>query len=860
MKKLYILIALIFSISLCLATEVSGNQSGTWTLANSPYQVIGAVTVPAGSNLNIEPGVLVQVMGSYQITVTGTMTANGTEADSIRFVKNNPPTLWPGLRFENTSQASSLQHVYIEYGTYGVRCMNSPLTISHSRISLCEKGMELYGIGTANPATVTVQNNIIESCIQNGILIAQNSNAIVQNNEIRYNGTGAQFRAAIQLSNQSAGGSNDPTISGNHIHHNLKQGISAWDVASSGAINPTITNNVIEYNYTGIYLLQASGYVADNQINNNFIPGDMNSGAGVMVSGVTSEPYFERNTITGNYTGFYITNNAMPVLGDLAENHQWAQGENIIADNIDANGILHSVFCDAYANSGNTIKAENNDWGVYTLAEIAVGINDHSDSAALPTVDYDPFLNPVIPTSIIGSYTYLGPHPIQEARLELVGTATGDVLESIPLPSADFSVQVPVLETFYAQVVLTSSVDSSLLYGVAGGYRNPTVFAPGDLVPVMVGIIEVTNFALPDYELMGEIYEEEGVSYYPMLHGKGVYGWNTIDWLYPVGDFLFLKWHRRKEAGQEVLITLAPNTVYKKYLNILSGDTWQQTEVMDINGTLRVSTVSVQNCTTFPGAPEYLLFTRKDSQNQVLDKIIQASPQITIYRYEYGRVAIKQAILRFGDPDPLDFGALWLYEDQAHDLDPGSLGYDPEYDDASPAPWDLRLFWQAPAPSQYAWTHYRIYRNEVVIAEIPFAQSEYTDSTFDPNVTGTTNYWVKAWDGSIESGATNFVCVIIVDNEDEVAKPPVFSIYPNPVAISASQQLQIKAENLGDKAAKLEIYNLKGQKVHQAVFKGDNAYAWNGRDDHGLRCAAGLYFLRVETPGAKTLNKKIIIR
>jgi hypothetical protein len=69
-----------------------------------------------------------------------------------------------------------------------------------------------------------------------------------------------------------------------------------------------ILSNVIEYNYTGIYLLQASGYVADNQINHNFIPGDMNSGAGVMGSGATSEPYFERNHIEGNYTGFYITN------------------------------------------------------------------------------------------------------------------------------------------------------------------------------------------------------------------------------------------------------------------------------------------------------------------------------------------------------------------------------------------------------------------------------------------------------------------------------------------------------------------------------------------------------------------------
>lgn len=859
MKHALLLIALLLSISFLIATEVSGNQSGIWTLANSPYQVIGAVTVPAGSNLNIEPGVLVQIMGSYQITVAGTLTANGTVADSIRFVKNNPPTLWPGLRFENTSQNSSLQHVYIEYATYGVRSINSPLTIDHCRFNLCEKGMDLYAIGSANPAVVMVQNSIIENCIQNGILISQNSNAQIQNNDIRHNGTGAQFRAAIQLSNQSAGGSNDPIITGNHIHHNLKQGISAWDVASSGAINPTITNNIIEYNYTGIYLLQASGYVADNQINYNFIPGDMNSGAGVMVSGVTSHPYFERNTVIGNYTGFYITNNAMPVLGDLSENHIWAQGENIIRDNIDVNNALHSVFCDAYANSGNTIKAENNDWGAYSLAEIAVGINDHSDNAALPTVDYDPFYVPIIPQTIIGVYTYTGSHTISEARLELVGTASGEVLQSTVLPSADFSVQVPINDSFFAQVVLTDSNGDNYLYGIAGGYLNPTVFIPTDVAPIQVGNIEVTDIAPPEYELMAEPYSEGGLVLHPLMRGFGVYSWNKINWLYAAGDYLYLKRHWIR-GTPDTVIELPANTIWKKYQHIHSGDTWQQTEVMDVSGTLRVSTVSVQNCTTFPEEPEYTLFTRKDSQNHVIDKIIQTPQESTIFRYDNDFVIKKQEILRFGDPDPLAQGALWLFMPQTPELHPTYLGFDPEIFDANPAPWDVKLFWQAPAPGQTPWTHYRIYRNDVVIAEIPFSQSEYTDATFDPSLTGTTNYWVKAWDGNTESAATNFVCVIIVDNQDELAKPVIFSIYPNPVAISENQQLQIKADNLGENTAKLEIYNLKGQKVHSAALRTESVYQWNGRDEHGLRCAAGVYFLRVKTPDTKTLSKKIIIR
>ncbi|MCD8480351.1 MAG: hypothetical protein LRZ88_09100 [Candidatus Cloacimonetes bacterium] len=59
----------------------------------------------------------------------------------------------------------------------------------------------------------------------------------------------------------------------------------------------------------------------NNTIINNFIPGDTNSGAGMMIGGATSLPYIAENVLTGNFTAFYITTNAMPVLGDLASDH-----------------------------------------------------------------------------------------------------------------------------------------------------------------------------------------------------------------------------------------------------------------------------------------------------------------------------------------------------------------------------------------------------------------------------------------------------------------------------------------------------------------------------------------------------------
>ncbi len=82
-----------FLIFLCFFTSfsahstvnVSGNQSGIWTKANSPYIMTGTVTVATGHSLIIQPGVTV-IFANYSVDliVNGTLTAIGTAADSIR--------------------------------------------------------------------------------------------------------------------------------------------------------------------------------------------------------------------------------------------------------------------------------------------------------------------------------------------------------------------------------------------------------------------------------------------------------------------------------------------------------------------------------------------------------------------------------------------------------------------------------------------------------------------------------------------------------------------------------------------------------------------------------------------------------
>ncbi len=69
--------------------QVSGPQSGAWTLASSPYIVSGDVVVPQNQTLTIEPGVIVQFAGPFSITVEGAMKAVGTSTNRIVFTSKN---------------------------------------------------------------------------------------------------------------------------------------------------------------------------------------------------------------------------------------------------------------------------------------------------------------------------------------------------------------------------------------------------------------------------------------------------------------------------------------------------------------------------------------------------------------------------------------------------------------------------------------------------------------------------------------------------------------------------------------------------------------------------------------------------
>ncbi|MDY6915349.1 MAG: right-handed parallel beta-helix repeat-containing protein, partial [Candidatus Cloacimonadota bacterium] len=367
------------------AIEVTGEQYGTWEVVNNPYEVVGDIIVPEDETLIIEPGVQVVVNGNFRITALGNIIAEGSQEENISFAAAERFS-WDGVRLENEAVGSSFTFCNVSDAENGINSINSPLTISECYFNNCEKAVHIFGLGYEDPPEVIVQNSVIENCDQNGIYIVENSNAIIQNNDISNCALDESPRGAIMLSSQ--GGECSPTIQYNYIHHNVWQGISAWDITWGENIEAYIAENEICYNLTGIYLFYASGKVENNFIHDNFVEGDPNSGAGIMVGGDSSNPIITKNEITGNFCAIFLNNDATANLGNLNNETAEDDGENYFHDNVDGSGITWSI----YNISSQDVMAENNQWDSNDIEEIAETIFDGEDNSSFGIVDFLPIL------------------------------------------------------------------------------------------------------------------------------------------------------------------------------------------------------------------------------------------------------------------------------------------------------------------------------------------------------------------------------------------------------------------------------------------------------------------------------------
>ena len=267
MKTLIVCALLLVSTWLsvpAMAVDVSGDQLGTWTLSESPYNLVGDVHVPPGETLVIEPGVAVVADGHYSLTVDqGTLLAIGTAEQPILMTAADYEAGWRGLRLEQADDSSTVSYCTIEYAR---------------------------GAG-GFPA------------VRGGAILCKDCSPTISHNELRfnyshnenYNGTGA----GVTTWNSSA------TIADNHIHDNIADsggGICCFEDGIPLIVRNTIADNTAYYAGGGIYIAAwTPARVENNIITGNWAAGWGGGGINSWASGSWDTMCIIRNNlIAGN--------------------------------------------------------------------------------------------------------------------------------------------------------------------------------------------------------------------------------------------------------------------------------------------------------------------------------------------------------------------------------------------------------------------------------------------------------------------------------------------------------------------------------------------------------------------------------
>ena len=230
----------------------------TWTKANSPYIVNGNLLVESGSELSIEPGVIVQFTGSYYIRIDGDINAIGSNEEPIVFTQSGDNlSSWSGIIINGDSNLLTENNEY-KSGNVLMNCMivgaNTPLSLNTSvYIDSC----------TINGGSIDARNNsFIRNCtIENGLYL-ENFYGTVTKNNIHGCVTIGQFNG---------------NIINNVIYNGITCNCEYWDLygtiinnAINGNIemggNTTFKNNT--FSAACIYLYEYSGLFTSNIINN----------------------------------------------------------------------------------------------------------------------------------------------------------------------------------------------------------------------------------------------------------------------------------------------------------------------------------------------------------------------------------------------------------------------------------------------------------------------------------------------------------------------------------------------------------------------------------------------------------------
>jgi PKD repeat protein len=450
------------------ATDVIGNLNAdtNWTLAGSPYRLLGDVTVGPGATLTIEPGVIVEAaatdgLGSgadvnrVEFIVRGALVANGTAATPIVIRgPGNTVGAWYGVVFEPGARPSSITQAAITGGLYGVLGRSLlPVTLEDLTISGGVNGV--LWVSTAGPALrrVTVRGgtgvgvelqddgtNGSTATLEDCTLQAHTSHGLVARERVTVTVTGTAVR-----DNQATGVLVYPqasaTIERSHLLLN-RTGLEAQSGASLVMRNNVVAGNALK----GLDLSQAASKVfsvINNTIDRNRADPLNNAGAGVGVhvrAVATASAFIIRNTNITNHgtVGLQVDGATAPAID---HNNVWGnqanyQGVTAGVGSVSTNPLYESPIGNRWNFVSNPITVSNpgngysrswvmNHPGALRMRAVITAMNTEACCDALRIYDRANALIDTFSGTRIGTS-----NPATGTQLTLTFTTDGSVLSA----------------------------------------------------------------------------------------------------------------------------------------------------------------------------------------------------------------------------------------------------------------------------------------------------------------------------------------------------------------------------------------------------------------------------------------------
>ncbi|MCD4736580.1 MAG: right-handed parallel beta-helix repeat-containing protein, partial [Bacteroidales bacterium] len=283
------------------------------TLWHDTVLVIGDVFVDNDITLSVEPGSYIEFQGHYKLDIDGTLSAIGTEPDTITFTAANQNIGWNRLVFDHTqasNDSSKIMYCRLEHGKAtdaghenqqggALYIINfDKVIISHCTIENnhaettygCGGGINLYYSNAIISDNIITNNHTMN---QGGGIFLDHSNATVVNNIITNNHSGTYGGGISDFYS-------DACISQNAItqnHASAKGGAIYFDHSASTVINNTFSNNSAT-NGGGISIEVSNPVISNNKISNNSVT---YYGGGVHIN--EANPLLLNNTVCHNSAG-----------------------------------------------------------------------------------------------------------------------------------------------------------------------------------------------------------------------------------------------------------------------------------------------------------------------------------------------------------------------------------------------------------------------------------------------------------------------------------------------------------------------------------------------------------------------------